>query len=243
MRDRNLLTIEEAPLMKEADEYARKIDKFLLKREQSVLSKLVAIGGASEVESFEVQTKVPIEDRQAVIDHLDHPDIDILYYRHYQEYDTYFSFDDPDQGLLRYREDEFINDEGEISSVRYRLTLVGPTREHQFPSDVLLSRSRFIAPATHSLRFYREYFNPTGETFIEKDRLRWRILYKGTEFYINLDEVSKPDLGSYIEIKARTWSINDAESKAELALELLQVLGVSGQRAVTQDYIEFINQR
>ena len=127
-------------------------------------------------------------------------------------------------------------------NIRYRLTLIGPSREHQFPSDVLLSRSRFIAPANHSLRFYREYFNPSGETFIEKDRLRWRILYKGTEFYINLDQVSQPNLGTFIEIKSRTWSKNDAETKAELAQELLEVLGLTEAKAVTQDYIEYINQ-
>lgn len=242
MQDRQLLTLNEEALLHQADEYAVKIDAFLLKREQSVLSKLVAIGGASEVESFEVQTKVPIEDRQSIADALDHPDIDILHKRHYQEFDTYFSFDEVEQGLLRYREDEFINESGETTNVRYRLTMIGPNREHQFPSDVLLSRSRYIAPANHSLRFYREYFNPTGETFIEKDRLRWRILYKGTEFYINLDQVNQPNLGSFIEIKSRTWSKNDAETKAEMAHELLEVLGLSDYKAVTQDYIEYINQ-
>jgi 5-methylthioadenosine/S-adenosylhomocysteine deaminase len=39
-----------------------KIDAFLIKREQSVLSKLIAIGGAMEEESFEVQSKVHIKD-------------------------------------------------------------------------------------------------------------------------------------------------------------------------------------
>lgn len=241
MRNREILTLDEKILLDQAKDYGTKIDAFLLEREQSVLSKLVAIGGASEVESFEVQNKVPIEDRQPVISALDHPDIDILYTRHYHEFDTYFSFEDEDQGMLRYREDEFVDDNGEVSNIRYRLTLIGPSREYQFHSDVLLSRSRYIAPATHSLRFYREYFEPSSETFIEKDRLRWRILYKGTEFYLNLDQVNQPDLGAFIEIKSRTWSIKDAEIKAELALELQGVLGASDQKSVTQDYIDFIH--
>ena len=81
MRDRHLLTLEEDILLRQADEYAKKIDEFLLIREQSVLSKLIAIGGASEVESFEVQTKVPVENRKSIIEYLDHPDIDILHKR------------------------------------------------------------------------------------------------------------------------------------------------------------------
>jgi 5-methylthioadenosine/S-adenosylhomocysteine deaminase len=168
------------------------------------------------------------------------PEIEIFYRRHYHEYDTYFSFQDPSQGYLRYREDEFIDEKGEISNVRYRLTLLGPAREYQFPSDVLLSRSRFIAPATHSLRFYREYFKPVAEASIEKDRLRWRVLYQGTEFYINLDNVSQPSLGYFLEVKSRTWSKKDAEHKAQVANQLLAFLSVSSGNTVPQDYIEIV---
>ena len=103
-------------------------------------------------------------------------DIEILYHRHYHEFDTYFQFDESEQGLLRHREDEFIDEKGKTSQVRYRLTHIGEARERDFPSGALLSRSRFIASATHSLRFYREYFKPCHETFIEKDRLRWRVI-------------------------------------------------------------------
>jgi 5-methylthioadenosine/S-adenosylhomocysteine deaminase len=97
-------------------------------------------------------------------------------------------------GHLRYREDEYIDDKDQVTKVRYRLTLIGPAREGHFASDVLLSRSRYLAPATHSLRFYREYFKPTQELSIEKHRLRWRVLYQGTEFYINLDRLDQPSL-------------------------------------------------
>ena len=240
MRDRQLTTINEDDLRMHAQEYARKIDAFLIQREQSVLSKLLAIGGATEAESFEVQAKVRIEDPQPVLDSLKKPEIEILYTRHYHEYDTYFQFADPNQERVRYREDEYINEQGEISNVRYRLTLIGPARERHFPSDVLLSRSRYLAPATHSLRFYREYFKPTGETFIEKDRLRWRVLFHGTEFYINLDRIEQPDLGYFLEVKSRTWSRRDAEHKAEEATDLLAFLGASPEETVTQDYIEII---
>ena len=44
-----------------------KIDTFLLRREKSVLSKLIAIGGAMEEESFEVQTKVRITEPEPVL--------------------------------------------------------------------------------------------------------------------------------------------------------------------------------
>lgn len=240
MRSRQLMTLEPDTLLKQAAEYAQRIDTFLIQREQSVLSKLIAIGGASEAESFEVQVKVRISDPQPVLEAIKSPEIEILHSRHYHEYDTYFSFSDPGQGHLRYREDEFINEKGQVDRIRYRLTLLGPMRERQYPSDVLLSRSRFIAPATHSLRFYREYFKPSGETFVQKDRLRWRVLYQGTEFYINLDHIEIPDLGYFLEVKSRTWSRRDAEHKALVAQDLIAALGVSSEKTVPQDYIEII---
>ncbi|UCH58517.1 MAG: amidohydrolase family protein, partial [Anaerolineales bacterium] len=243
MQARTLLTLDESELLAQTQEYARKIDAFLVEREQSVLSKLIAIGGASEAESFEVQSKVRLEDTAPVLAAMEKPDLEILHHRHYHEYDTYFSFDGPNQGYLRYREDEFIDEKGEVSYVRYRLTLIGPARERHFPSDVLLSRSRFIAPATHSLRFYREYFKPSAEHFIEKDRLRWRVLFRGTEFYINLDRVEQPELGTFLEVKSRTWSRRDAENKAELTADLLSLLGVAPEGGETMDYIEIVERQ
>lgn len=242
MRDRELTTLNAEELKRQAQDYAKRIDTFLIEREESVLSKLVAIGGATEQESFEVQAKVRISDPQRVKEALKEPEIEVLYTRHYHEYDTYFLFDDPKQGRVRYREDEYLDEEGEISNVRYRLTLIGPTREYRFPSDVLLSRSRYLAPATHSLRFYREYFDPTDEIFIEKDRLRWRVLFQGTEFFINLDHVEQPDLGYFLEVKSRTWSRRDAEHKEQLASDVIRFLGAEPQEMVTKDYMELVEQ-
>lgn len=240
MRDRKLATLDESELLEQAQEYARRIDLFLIEREQSVLSKLIAIGGATEAESFEVQAKARIKDADSVLAALKSPEVEMLRHRHYHEYDTYFSFNDPKQGHLRYREDEFIDHNGQVSNIRYRLTLLGPAREERFPSDVLLSRSRFLAPATHSLRFYREYFKPAAEVTINKDRLRWRVLFQGTEFFINLDRVDQPELGYFLEVKSRTWSRRDAEHKALLASELLQLLGTSIEKTIAQDYVELI---
>jgi len=102
--------------------------------------------------------------------------------------------------------------------VRGRLTLIGPSREDDFAYNVLLSRIRYFAPATNSLRFYREYFKPNNETLIDKDRLRWLVRYKDEDFFINLDRVDTPALGYYLEIKSRTWSRLDAEDKATTPL-------------------------
>jgi 5-methylthioadenosine/S-adenosylhomocysteine deaminase len=240
MRDRTLLTVDEETLIEDAQEYAKKIDAFLIEREQSVLSKLIAIGGAMEQESFEVQAKVHIKDPDEVIDALDKDEIELVYTRHYHEYDTYFFFEKEEQGRLRYREDEFIDEDGEVSNVRGRLTLVGVTREDAFDHDVMLSRSRYYAPATHSLRFYREYFEPDSEMEIEKDRLRFKIQYKGVDFYINIDTLIQPDLGHFLEVKSRTWSRDDAEKKSRMIAELMEYLGASSEKAETQDYTEIV---
>ena len=240
MRDRQLLTMNEEELHTQVEEYARRIDLFLIQREKSVLSKLIAIGGAMEGESFEVQAKARIVDPAPVLKAVEDPEIEVLHRRQYHEYDTYFQFEDPNQGTLRYREDEIIGEKGEVSNIRYRLTLIGQAREHQLPSDVLLSRSRFLASATHSCRFYREYFKPSSEVFIQKDRRRWRVLFQGTEFYINLDKVEEPDLGYFLEVKSRTWSRKDADHKALTATKLIEFLGVSAEERVQMDYLEIV---
>jgi 5-methylthioadenosine/S-adenosylhomocysteine deaminase len=240
MRDRQLLTLNEKELIAQAQEMARKIDAFLIEREQSVLSKLIALGGSIEQESFEVQVKVKITEADRVIQALKRPEIEITAFKHYRQYDNYFFFDDPEQGRLRFREDDLINEKGEVTNVRTRLTLIGQSREGKLEHDVLLSRSRFLAPATYTLRFYREYFKPKQEISFEKDRLRWHIRYKDTEFFINLDRVEKPDLGTFLEIKSRTWSRKDAERKASLTSELLALLGAENENTVTQDYIEIV---
>jgi 5-methylthioadenosine/S-adenosylhomocysteine deaminase len=206
-----------------------------------VLSKLIAIGGASEEESYEVQVKVALDDPEIVMSGIKHHGIEVLHHRHYHEFDTYFSFADASQGYLRYREDEAIGPNDQISGIRYRLTLLGPTREENSPSDALLSRSRFIAPAIHSLRFYREYFKPAQETVIEKHRMRWRILYHGLEFFINLDRLDNPTLGHFLEVKSRTWSRKDAEHKALVAAELIRSLGITDKASLSEDYIEIVN--
>jgi 5-methylthioadenosine/S-adenosylhomocysteine deaminase len=240
MRDHHLLTLDEETLLAEAAEYAKKIDNFLIKREQSILSKLVAIGGAVQEESFEVQAKVRLLDPAPVQAAIEKGDLETLYARHYREYDTYFRFDDPEQGYLRYREDEYIAPDGSVSNARYRLTLIGPVREREFPSDVVLSRSRFIAPASHSLRFYREYFKPDQEILIEKDRLRWRIIFHDTTFYVNLDTVKKPELGHFLEVKSRTWSRLDAEHKSALVAELITHLSGKVEETVLEDYVRIV---
>ena len=238
MRDRQITCLDEKELLRQADDYARQIDAFLIQREKSVLSKLIAIGGTVEEESFEVQAKVRVPDPQPVLAALQKPGLEILRLRRYHEFDTYFLFADPELGTLRYREDELIEPEGQASQARYRLTLIGAAREHHFLSDVLLSRSRYLAPATYSLRFYREYFKPVEQVSIEKDRQRWRVLFRGTEFFINLDRLNHPDLGYFLEVKSRTWSRRDAEHKANVAEELLEFLSASHGERVTQDYLD-----
>ncbi len=78
----------------------------------------------------------------------------------------------------------------------------------------------------------------SNEVSIEKDRQRWRVLFRGTEFYINLDRLDHPDLGYFLEVKSRTWSRRDAEHKANVAEELLEFLGASHGERVTQDYLD-----
>ena len=240
MNNREISKLDVAALIAESQEYAEKIDRFIVKREKSLISKLVAVGGASQEESFEVQAKVTINDPDSIIEKIEGGELEIIRTRHYHEYDTYFEFEDNEEGRLRFREDHFVEEDGSVSQVRSRLTLVGPSSEHRYPKDVLLSRSRYLAPASQSLRFYREYFNPDTETEIEKDRKRYLVKFEGEEFFINIDQMIKPELGYFLEIKSRTWSERDAELKSNIILDLLEFLGVSADKKITRDYIEIV---
>jgi 5-methylthioadenosine/S-adenosylhomocysteine deaminase len=239
MRDRQLLTLDERELAAHAREHARRIDAFLLQREESVLKKLVAIEGAVQEESFEVQVKAKVASADAVTAGLARDGVTIVRRTRYRQYDTYFFFDDPDQGRLRYREEEVLGEKDEVLRFRARLTLTGESREHAFGS-VLLFRSRYLAPATHSLRFYREYFKPREEREVEKLRWRWLVAYRGIEFYVHLDRlVGHEALGWFLELKSRTWSRRDAEDKASIITELLDRFGASSDRTISDGYVDF----
>jgi len=238
MRDRRLLTLAEDDLKLAARDVARRIDAFLTRREQSVLQKLIAIGGAAEQESFEVQVKARLSSPDTVLDAISGDEITVIRSAHYHQYDTYFFFDDPAQGRLRYREDEFLDAQDKVTGARARLTLTGPSREAAFGS-VLLFRSRFFAPATHSRRFYREYFNPSEERDVEKDRRRWLVAYHGVQFYVHLDRLLSPSAGGYfVEVKSRTWSRRDAQDKAAIITELLERFGARPDDTIEEDYVE-----
>jgi 5-methylthioadenosine/S-adenosylhomocysteine deaminase len=239
MQDRQLLTIDEERIKKEAAAVAARIDAFVLEREASVFNKLVPLAGVQRQESFEVQVKAGLDSPDHILAVINSDQIEIVRHAHYRQYDSYFLFEnDPQADRLRYREDEFINEAGEVYQARSRLTLLSPARERTFDNAVMLSRSRYLAPAAQSLRFYREYFDPVEEIEIQKDRLRWHIVYKETDFAINLDQAQKPKLpGYYLEIKSRTWSRQDAERKAGLIAELLEMFAVDLSRLEELEYL------
>jgi 5-methylthioadenosine/S-adenosylhomocysteine deaminase len=239
MRDKTLLTMDEEEAKKRATAVAADIDAFVRERESSPYNKLVFLAGMQRQESFEVQVKVPLAERETVLKVLAGDAVEITKKSHYRQYDTYFMFaeDDPLAARLRYREDEFVNEAGEVYQARARLTLIGGEERQAFPNAVMLSRSRFLANADRTLRFYREYFSPEMEIDVQKERLRWRIIYKETDFAVNLDELKRPELpGYYLEIKSRTWSRTDAERKARLITELLELFGIDPKTAERGDY-------
>ncbi|MDQ7037399.1 MAG: amidohydrolase family protein [Anaerolineae bacterium] len=169
MRDRDLLTIDETALKEEAASYAERVGKFLGEVEENPLRKLVAVGvGVERAESFEIQVKAKIEDPSVIEELLSHKDSEVLRAVHYRQYDTYFIFDEQDKGRIRYREDDRIDLEGNVESVRMRLTYTSAEKERVFNDAVVLSHSRFIAPASHPLRFYEEYFQVSEQRKLQK---------------------------------------------------------------------------
>ena len=238
MRGRQLLTLDEDALREAARGVAARIDAFLGSREQSVLQKLVAVGGAVEQESFEVQVKARVADASQVVGAIAGGPLTVIRESRYRQQDIYWSFADPAEGRLRYREDEFLDQSGQVTGARARLTLTGRTREEQFGS-VLLFRSRYLAPAAHSARFYREYFRPAAERTVEKERRRWLVAYRGVEFYVHLDRLLTPAReGWFVEVKSRTWSRRDARDKAEMIAGLLALFGARPDDTISDGYVD-----
>jgi 5-methylthioadenosine/S-adenosylhomocysteine deaminase len=239
MRDRQLLTIDIEFVVEQAQAIAAKIDAFLIAREGNVLNKLIAIGGLAQEESYEVQVKAAIESPERVEAAMQRNQLSIIRSSVRKQYDTYFLFQRPAEERIRYREDELFNADGSVKESRYSLTYTQPVKEREFTDSVLLSRSRFTARADRSLRFYREYFRPLEEREIIKERRRYHIAYKDEEFAVNVDRVVSPEMpGWYIEIKSRTWSPRDAESKAALIAELLALLDVPPDKVTRTEYVE-----
>ncbi len=242
VRDHTLLTVDEQQVIAEATELAQRVNRFFVAREKSVLDKLVAIGGLRQQETFEVQAKGIVHDRAAFERGLQHPDVHITQHTSRNQYDTYFLFADPDQGWLRYREDNVIGSDGSVHPL-YTLTLLGPAKEAEYANSVVLSRSRYTAPADRSLRFYREYFQPKEEREIIKHRERYHLRYRGVDFALNLDRIQQPPQPHlFIEIKSRTWSKEDALRKAGLIAELLAILGSQPEDMLQHEYVDLFEQ-
>lgn len=242
MRNRALLTLNEPEILAEANQIARRIDAFLMAREGSILSKLLAISADFiPQETFEIQVKVRLPELIDVSALLKAAGIDIQRSSIRDQYDTYFFFEDKEAGRLRFREDEVRDERGELKETFYTMTLMGPTSEKEFENSILLTRARYTASASHSLRFYREYFKPAAEREVTKHRRRCHILYKETDMAINLDELSNAEPNSYyLEIKSRTWSAKDARHKAELISELLEKFGVKWEDQFNLEYIDLV---
>ena len=244
MRGRELQTIDVKPVVAEARKVAAEIDVFIREFSQNILSKLVSVASLQQQESFEIQLKSIFNEPERIELLLQHPDVRIVKKSHYRQYDTYFLWEDGDNGRIRYREDDFIDETGNVATVRTRLTYTLPTKEREFGNAVLLSHSQFLAPADRPLRFYQEYFKAPIERKIQKERRRWHLLYKGVLFYINLDQILLPKAQHrYLEVKSRTWSLSDAEYKASLASEIVgDILKLDSSERIPMEYVDMASE-
>jgi len=249
MRDRTLRTVDEQSIKAEARRVAQKIETFLIERERSVLRKLATIGGMAPRETFEVQATAYLSNQEAQVieEMIAGPDFVIGKSSRRRQYDTYFIFYDKSASRLRYREDEILArdarreepvSEGYVSEVIYRLTLANEKKEQEFANSVVLSHLHFDAQADRSLRFYHEYFKPDAEREVHKDRRRFHVRFGNTEFTINIDRLREPSLpGVFVGIRSRTWSLQDAERKAEFVGDLLEHFNIRPEKLVREDYL------
>jgi 5-methylthioadenosine/S-adenosylhomocysteine deaminase len=238
MRDRQLLTVAEDTALAEARELSRKVNAFFVEREKDLVNKILAIGGLDREETFEIQVKARVPRDVRAQSWLDKPEITVTNHSERNQYDTYFLFDPPDQGRIRYREDNVLTENGDVSPI-YNLVFTGPAVEQEYENSIVLTRSRYASQADRSLRFYREYFQPASVREVIKHRHRYHVRYKGMLFAVNVDEVLQPPQeGLFVEIKSRTWSARDAVRKALLISEMLDLFGIMAEHIVRQDYAD-----
>jgi 5-methylthioadenosine/S-adenosylhomocysteine deaminase len=238
MRDRTVLTVDESAALKEAAKVAKKVSRFFVDREKNLLNKLLEIGGLDQEETYEVQVKarVPPDVRKESL--LDLPEITVTKHSERDQYDTYFVFSDSSQGRIRYREDNVLDENGQVTPI-YNLVYTGPVVEQEYENSAVLTRARYASHADRTVRFYREYFKPDSVHEIIKHRHRYHVRYKGTLFFINIDEIIQPPQECFfVEIKSRTWSSTDALRKAVLIGELLDLFGIAKEHVVRQDYTD-----
>ena len=204
-----------------------------------MLQKLVAVGGAVEQESFEVQVKAPAGQRGAGARRCSTADeLTVIRSSRYHQYDTYWSFDDPDQGRLRYREDEFLDEAGRghrraIAADAHRPDARGPLRRRAALPLALPGAGRALGALLPRVL-------PAGRRARrEKERRRWLVAYRGVEFYVHLDRLIEPAAeGYFLEIKSRTWSRRDARDKAAIIAELLALFGATPDDTLGDGYVE-----
>jgi 5-methylthioadenosine/S-adenosylhomocysteine deaminase len=249
MRHRRLLTMDEPAIVADAARIAGRIDAFLTAREGNLLSKLLAISSDFiPQETYEIQVKIRLPEEADMPAILDKAGLKPFRESIRKQYDTYFIFDDAEADRLRFREDEIKRSPSDSTSTLpietfYRMTLMGPAREKEFENSVLLSRARFTTSASHSLRFYREYFQPLAVREVIKQRWRCHVIYKDTDFAINQDQIDHAAPQSvYLEIKSRTWSAKDAAHKAQLIGELLGIFGFATEHQIKMEYVDFTEQ-
>ncbi|NTW02746.1 MAG: amidohydrolase [Oscillochloris sp.] len=238
VRDHHLQTLDEADILHRSQLIAERINAFLASREHNVLAKILAIGGVQQDEIFEIQAKAQLDTAaEATITRLLRTaGVSITKASERTQYDTYFLFANGER--IRIREDHR-TDPGARLQPKYTITLIAAGQRGDLPSAIVLSRARYTAPADHTVRFYREYFQPDRVIEREKRRRRWRIVYKDHDFAINFDNLgtnTHPTL--YLEIKSRTWSSRDANRRAALIGELLTTAGVAENDLVKQEYVE-----
>ena len=241
VEDRQLQTIDLSAVIEQAGALAKRINRFFVSREDSIVDKLVDIGGLEQQETYEVQIKGVLQDEAAFEAGMAGDEVHITSHTSRDQYDTYFVFGDGAPERIRYREDNVIEPDGSLEPI-YTLTLMGPAKEAVYADGVVLSRSRYAAPSNRSLRFYREYFGATSEQEISKHRERYHVRYRGVDFAVNLDTVTRPaQKQRYVEIKSRTWSQQDAIRKAGLISELVRLLGAQPEDLLQQEYVDMFD--
>ena len=145
-----------------------------------------------------MQVKARLASADTVLRALESGDITVIRAVHYHQYDTYFFFDDPAQGRLRYREDEILDEQGKVTSARARLTLTGPVARGgvrlgaAVPLALLRARRRTRRASTANISSRRASARSRRIAAAGWSRIR------GVQFYVHVDRLLNPPAEGYL---------------------------------------------
>ena len=241
MRDRQLLTVDLPQAQAEAAVVAQQIDQFVTWRDSTSYNKLATLLGSPDApaqEALDIQIKMHLPPEQVAAIQAKIGRLTPTPATTQTHHDTYLTLANSDQtaSYLRIREEQTAD-----GSTHTQITLLG--EDEVTTENITLSRSQYQGTADRPLRFYREYFAPSQEYTLQKERHQWVLNHNGTPITINLDLLHSSEDGHpthFLEIKSTPSSAEAIPLTTQQITQLLTQLNLTQTDSTLTRYLDLL---